>query len=100
MEEKISKYALDIRADKANERRYHYIAQQIQQEDARERDLRKEDLAELDHVDEEMKGEDVDHVVNAETLTDAPSSKTGIICHLSGEAAGTIDRYRPPRRRS
>ena len=48
------------------------------QEDERERDLRKEDIAEPEKVDEYMRGEDAADVVNEETLIDAPVSMTDI----------------------
>ena len=49
MEEEIGKIASDTRADKARERQYHEMAQQFQQweqNEKREEDLRKEEIAE------------------------------------------------------
>ena len=48
MEEDIGKMASDTRADKARERQDHYMAQQVQQgeqNEEREEDLRKEEIA-------------------------------------------------------
>ena len=78
MEEEISKDASDTRAEKAKERQDHYIAQQIQQEDERERDPRNNDEHEPKKVDEDMTGDHADDVVDVEGLIDAPASNTYI----------------------
>ena len=77
MEGEIGKIASDTRADKARERQYHYMVQQVQQgeqNEEREDDLRKEDIAEP-NVD--MNDVIVENVVQ-DNYIDAPASRSDI----------------------
>ena len=77
MDEEIGKIASDTRADKAREGQDHYIAQQVQQgeqNEEREEDLRKEDIAEP-NVD--MDDGIAENVVQ-DNFIDAPASRSDI----------------------
>ena len=78
MEEEIGKIASDTRADKARERQDHNMAHQVQQEEQdeeREGDLRKEEIAE---PNEDMDDGIVEKVVQDVTFIDAPASRSDI----------------------